>query len=109
MAQSKNDANSQAGSKSSPRAQEGAGKQSEGVQGEGDYKSAKAYGESVKRFVQSGKVDEAARAAAPKNDREAREMKEAESTGKRRAKDEDPAVSQIHDKAKAEKGTSPKK
>ena len=51
------------------------------VQGEGDYKSAQTYGESVRSFVQSGKVDEAAKAAKPSTPQEQQELLEAEREG----------------------------
>ena len=40
-------------------------KDSQKVQGEGDYKAAERYGKSVRTFVQSGKVDDAAQKAKP--------------------------------------------
>ncbi len=59
----------------------------DGVQGEGDYKSAREFNEAERKFVQSGKVPAAARAAAPKSDAEAQELLEAEEEGKRHAKE----------------------
>ena len=64
----------------------------DGVEGEGSYTGSKNYNERTKKFVESGKVDKAAREAAPKSEQEAREMKNAERAGRKRAKDEDPAV-----------------
>ena len=55
--------------------------------GEGNYKASKEYNDATKKFVESGKVDEAAAKAKPKDEREARELKEAEEAGKARAKD----------------------
>ena len=63
-----------------------------GVEGEGSYTASKNYNARTKKFVESGKVAEAARKAKPKNDKEAREMEEAEQIGKKRAKGEDPAL-----------------
>jgi hypothetical protein len=63
-----------------------------GEYGEGNYAGTRQYDEAVKNFAESGRVDEAARAAAPKSDAEAREMAAAEAEGKRRAKGEDPAL-----------------
>jgi hypothetical protein len=60
--------------------------QGTGVQGEGDYKAAREFDEAERKFVASGKVPSAARAAAPKSQAEEREMLEAEEAGKRRAK-----------------------
>lgn len=64
----------------------------DGVEGEGSYTGSKNYNERTKKFVESGKVDKAARDAAPQSERDAREMKAAERAGRNRAKDEDPAV-----------------
>ena len=61
------------------------------VQGEGDYKSAEAYGKSVRSFVQSGKVDEAASKAKPATPQEQKELLNAERTGISHSKGEDPA------------------
>lgn len=60
----------------------------DGVQGEGNYTAARAFNEAERKFVASGKVAAAARAAAPKTDAERQEMVAAEQEGKRRAKDE---------------------
>ena len=57
------------------------------VQGEGDYKSAREFNEAERKFVKSGKVAAAARAAAPKSDAETQELLEAEEEGKRHAKE----------------------
>jgi hypothetical protein len=56
------------------------------VQGEGDYKSARNFNEAERKFVASGRVPPAARAAAPKSEAEQQEMLAAEREGKRRAK-----------------------
>lgn len=58
-------------------------------QGEGDRESAKRYNENTRKFVESGKVEEAARNAG-KGDKQ--EMERAEQAGKDRAKELDPAV-----------------
>ena len=55
--------------------------------GEGNYKASKQYNDATKKFVESGKVDEAARDAEPRSQQEAREMSEAEQAGKSHAKD----------------------
>jgi hypothetical protein len=62
------------------------------VEGEGSYTGSKDYNDRTKKFVDSGKVDEAARAAEPKSEQEAHEMQKAERIGKQRAKEEDPAL-----------------
>jgi hypothetical protein len=56
------------------------------VEGEGSYSGTKDYNQRTKKFIDSGKVDEAARDAEPKSEEEKRQMQEAERTGKRRAK-----------------------
>jgi hypothetical protein len=54
----------------------------DGVQGEGNYEAAREYDEAQHKFVESGRVDDAARAAAPKTPEEARAMEQAEREGK---------------------------
>ena len=61
------------------------------VQGEGDYQAAHTYGESVRSFVQSGKVDDAAKAAKPSTPQQQKELLEAEREGSSHSKGEDPA------------------
>jgi hypothetical protein len=63
--------------------------------GEGDRESAKRYNEKTRKFVESGKVEEAARNAA-KGDKQ--EMERAEQAGKARAKELDPAVNRDYSK-----------
>ena len=53
-------------------------------QGEGDREAARHYDEKTREFVESGKVDEAARDAEPDP--------EAEEKGRERAKEFDPEV-----------------
>ena len=62
------------------------------VEGEGSYTASKDYSKRTKKFVDSGKVEQAANDAAPKSEQEAREMQEAERIGKQHVKGEDPAV-----------------
>jgi hypothetical protein len=62
------------------------------VEGEGSYTGSKDYNERTKKFVDSGKVDEAARQAQPRSEEERQAMQKAERVGKERAKDEDPAL-----------------
>lgn len=54
--------------------------------GEGNYKASREYNDATRKFVEAGKVDQAAAKAKPKNEREARELKEAEDIGKSHAK-----------------------
>lgn len=56
------------------------------VEGEGSYSGTKDYNRRTRRFLASGKVVSAARAAAPKSRRDAQAMKKAERVGKARAK-----------------------
>ena len=62
------------------------------VEGEGSYSGSKDYNERTKKFVDSGKVDEAARGAKPQSEEEAHQMHKAERIGKQHAKEEDPAL-----------------
>ena len=60
--------------------------------GEGNYAASRQYNEAAKKFAQSGKVERAAREAAPKTPAEADELRRAEDAGKSRAKEEDPEL-----------------
>ena len=60
--------------------------------GEGNYAASRDYNQRTKDFVESGRVDDAARKAAPKNEREAKEMSDAERDGRRPMREEDPAL-----------------
>ena len=62
------------------------------VEGEGSYTGSKDYNERTKKFVDSGKVDQAAQDAEPKSEQEKHEMQKAERIGKERAMAEDPAL-----------------
>ena len=57
-----------------------------GIEGEGSYKGGKIYNELTKEFVDSGKVEQAARKAKPRSKQEALEMKLAEEEAKKHAK-----------------------
>ena len=59
----------------------------DGVQGEGDHAAAREVNAAERKFVASGKVAAAARAAAPKSEAERQAMFAAEDEGKRRAKE----------------------
>jgi hypothetical protein len=56
------------------------------VQGEGDYASAKKYNEQARTYAQSGKAEQAAREAAPRNAQEKEAMRKAEAEGRAHAK-----------------------
>jgi hypothetical protein len=62
------------------------------VEGEGSYTGTKDYNQRTKKFVESGKVDQAAHDAEPKSEEEKRAMQKAERIGKEHAKGEDPAL-----------------
>jgi bacterioferritin len=55
------------------------------VQGEGDYDATRRYLKDVESFVHTADIERAARAAAPRNRREAAEMAAAEAAGRARA------------------------
>ena len=59
------------------------------MQGEGNYEAAREYGEAQRKFVESGRVDEAAKAAAPRSPQEEREMQDAEREGKSHRKSDE--------------------
>ena len=58
--------------------------------GEGNYKATRDYNAATKKFVESGRVDAAARDAAPRSPQEAQEMKAAEQAALLRAKQSPP-------------------
>lgn len=66
--------------------QPGPDKNDPALQGEGNYTAARRHRESVENFVDSGKVEDAARDAAPQDPTEQREMQQAEEAGRARAK-----------------------
>lgn len=69
-----------------PQVKPATSKKNNELQGEGNYTAAKEYDEATQAFIKSGKVKDAAKNAAPKNDAEAREMLEAEEKGRAHAK-----------------------
>jgi len=60
--------------------------------GEGNYEATRKYNEGVRNFIRSGRVEPAARGAAPTTEADELQMAAAESEGKRRAKEEDPSL-----------------
>jgi len=60
--------------------------------GEGNYKASRQYNEATKAFVEAGQVDAAAKKAAPRTREEADALRRAEEAGRKRAKEEDPAL-----------------
>ena len=61
-------------------------KKEDGVEGEGSYTGSKDYNNRTKKFIESGKVDQAAHDAQPKSEEEKHAMQKAERIGKQRAK-----------------------
>jgi hypothetical protein len=78
-------------------------KKADKVHGEGNYKAAKEFDDAQKAFVQSGRVDEAARKAAPKSKAEAEELIRAEELAKSRSKDRNPASSAVTPESRRKK------
>lgn len=58
----------------------------DGVEGEGSYSGTKDYNERTRKFVKSGRVEEAAREAEPKDEQEKQEMQKAERIGRQHAR-----------------------
>jgi len=56
------------------------------IEGEGSYSGTKDYNERTRKFIDSGKVADAARDAEPKNEEEKHAMQKAERIGRARAK-----------------------
>jgi len=65
------------------------GESQDKVHGEGNYAATRQYNKSTKEFIDAGKVEDAARAAAPANADEEAELKAAEQEGLKRAKEKD--------------------
>ena len=63
------------------------------VQGEGDYEAGRRFDKASSDFAHSGRVEPAARDAAPDDARQADELKRAEQAGKAHSKGEGPLVS----------------
>jgi hypothetical protein len=68
-------------------------KRDPGVQGEGDYRSARRYRRDIQEFVaghDEDDIEDLARDAAPRSEAEQRDMLEAEREGRARAKGRKP-------------------
>jgi hypothetical protein len=80
------------------------GETSDKVQGEGDYEAARRYNEAARDHARSANVEGEARDAQPTDEREERELQEAEDAGRARALEEDPLLDEPerieHDPAK---------
>ncbi len=86
----------------------GSQQQSGNVYGEGNYAASKQYNDATRDFVQSGRVDQAARNAAPQSDADALQMQAAEAEGKRHAKEEDPALNRKRSGLPSDMNDAPK-
>lgn len=67
---------------------------SKDLQGEGNYDAAREFDQAEEKFVKSGKVEQAARDAEPKNPKEKEEIERAEEKAREHAKGEDPELKQ---------------
>jgi len=77
------------------------------VHGEGNYEASRQYNQATKKFVESGRVEDAARDAAPRSPEEARAMREAEQAALLRAKHQaDGSVDDSMDDDAAQGGAS---
>ncbi len=56
------------------------------LQGEGNYTAGRRYDKAQQDFAKSGRVDEAAREAAPDSEEEREALKKAEEEGRRHAR-----------------------
>ena len=59
------------------------------IQGEGNYDATRRYDKAASDFAKSGKVDEAARAAQPRDAKEAEQLRRAEQAGRSHSKGDD--------------------
>ncbi|HEY2336620.1 MAG TPA: hypothetical protein VGI18_04565 [Burkholderiales bacterium] len=56
------------------------------VEGEGSYSGTRTYNQRTRKFIEAGKVKQAARNARPKSEQEAHQMQKAERIGRSKAK-----------------------
>ncbi len=96
----RNDKGKHEKAKRQPQAQQSnppdTGQQPDREHGEGNYKATRQYDDATTEFVKSGRVEDAAAKANPRNPRDQEEMKDAEQAGRDRSKGEDP---QLHKKS----------
>jgi len=59
------------------------------IQGEGNYDATRRYDKAASDFAKSGKVEESARAAKPRDAQEAEQLRRAEQAGRSHSKGED--------------------
>lgn len=62
------------------------------MQGEGDREAARRYRKDTEDYVESHDVEEEARRAEPESDARRKELENAEQQGRKRAREEDPAL-----------------
>lgn len=56
------------------------------LQGEGNYTAARRHRKAEEDFVESGRVEQAAEAAEPRDEQEAQDMRKAEDEGRKHAR-----------------------
>jgi hypothetical protein len=66
--------------------------------GEGNHEADRRYREAATEFAQSGRVEEAARDAQPKDEAEAQALATAKAKGRHPATEEDPEVTRDYSK-----------
>lgn len=64
------------------------------VHGEGNYEASRKYNDATKRFVDSGRVAQAARDAAPRTPEEAAQLQRAERAALLRSRDVAPSAAE---------------
>ena len=69
-----------------------AARETTNIYGEGNYAASREYNDATRQFVQAGRVEDAAEAAAPADAGEAADLERAEEIGKSHAKEEDPQL-----------------
>ena len=93
----------------SPEQATGADQQAQkNVHGEGNYAASKQYNDATRDFAKSGRVEQAAKDAAPTSDADALQMQAAEDEGKRHTKGEDPALNRKRDNLAPDAARTPK-
>ncbi len=68
------------------------GREAPNIYGEGNYAASREYNDATRQFVRAGRVEDAAKAAAPADADEAADLQRAEEIGKSHAKEEDPQL-----------------
>jgi hypothetical protein len=69
-----------------PMPEQAPGRDDGALQGEGDYTAARRHRESVKEFIDEGRVADAARQAEPESAEQAQELRDAEVEGRKHAR-----------------------